>query len=63
MFLQILSIMGLEDMNITDPALQTTALTIILAACCVIAVLFVVMIIDFLARILSRFIPRWNRNS
>lgn len=31
--------------------------------CIALVCIFIVMMIDFLARILSRFIPRWNRNS
>lgn len=33
------------------------------ALCIALTLIFCVMLVDFLARILSRFIPRWNRNS
>lgn len=31
-------------------------------ACIALTCVFVALLVDFLARILSRFLPRWNRN-
>lgn len=59
MILDIAEIMGISEFISDNPDL----VTLLTAICGVIVVLFLTMIIDFLARILSRFIPRWNRNS
>lgn len=59
MLLSIAEIMGISGFISETPDIALIAA----AVCGVIVVLFVTMIIDFLARILSRFIPRWNRNS
>lgn len=59
MLSSIVEIMGISEIISENPDLALIAC----AVCGVIVVLFVTMIIDFLARILSRFIPRWNRNS
>lgn len=59
MLSSIVEIMGISEYISENPDLTMIAC----AVCGVIVVLFVTMIIDFLARILSRFIPRWNRNS
>lgn len=58
----ILDILGFPLDNV-DPIAQEIVFSTIASVSGVLIVLFVVMIIDFLARILSRFIPRWNRNS
>ena len=62
MALTILEILGFPLDNV-DPIAQEMVFSTICSVSGVLIVLFVVMIIDFLARILSRFIPRWNRNS
>lgn len=59
MLLSIAEIMGISEFISENPDIVIIAA----AVCGVIVVLFVTMIIDFLARILSRFIPRWNKNS
>lgn len=62
MALTILEIIGMP-LDGLEPVAQEMLLNTILSVTGVLIVLFVTMIIDFLARILSRFIPRWNRNS
>lgn len=59
MLSSIAEIMGISEIMSGNSDLMSISA----AVCGVIVVLFVTMIIDFLARILSRFIPRWNRNS
>lgn len=57
MFEAVLNLLGAPSGMDVDYAMVAIALT------CCLALLFVVVLVDFLARILSRFIPRWNRNS
>lgn len=58
MIYAVADLLGISEIILENPDL----LPIALALTCCLALLFVVVLVDFLARILSRFIPRWNRN-
>lgn len=59
MLFTVAELLGISEYISENPDLLPMAL----ALTCCLALLFVVVLVDFLARILSRFIPRWNRNS